>query len=253
MNRRRVACYAGLRRWTWCTCVTQTGRLGHVGEPMHRRGHPGRASFLSRVWDNPMDDVRACARLEGAAARGEARRGVRSVGAWQQWQRSRFARDRTGSAASERIPANWQFQRTGATWRERSPQIAPRRSPVRVRLAPFERGGTPGSPASPLLQNGCVVRSSAEPPEHLVGAVVSYRPAEYGRARHVGRGGECCFARPEPEGPYKRLSVRVSQRPLRCGRGRYDRAWRRLKCRTPSQITIKAKAGTPTIAAARTP
>jgi hypothetical protein len=53
-------------------------------------------------------------------ARGEARRGVRSVGAWQQWQRSRFAWDRTGSAAFETIPANWEFQRTGATGRERS-------------------------------------------------------------------------------------------------------------------------------------
>jgi hypothetical protein len=40
------------------------------------------------------------------------------VVAWQ-WQRSRFARDRKRSAGSERIPANWRFQRTGATGRER--------------------------------------------------------------------------------------------------------------------------------------
>jgi hypothetical protein len=46
---------------------------------------------------------------------------VPSGGAWQQWQRSRFARDRTGSAASGRIPANPRFQRTGATGCERSP------------------------------------------------------------------------------------------------------------------------------------
>jgi hypothetical protein len=35
---------------------------------------PDELSFLSRVWDNPMNDVRVCARLEaGCAARGEAR------------------------------------------------------------------------------------------------------------------------------------------------------------------------------------
>jgi hypothetical protein len=67
------------------------------------------------------DYARGCQRSGAGRARGEARRGVRSVGAWQQWQRSRFARDRTGAAASERIPANWQFQRTGATGRECSP------------------------------------------------------------------------------------------------------------------------------------
>jgi hypothetical protein len=123
MNRRRVACYAGPRRWTRCTCVTQTERLGRATSASQCIDEvtPDEPSFLSGVWDNPMNEVRACARLEaGCAAQGEARRRVRSVGAWQQWQRSRFARDRTGSAASERIPANWQFQRTGATGREPS-------------------------------------------------------------------------------------------------------------------------------------
>ena len=89
--------------------------------------------------------------------------------AWQQWQRSRFARDRKRSAVSQRIPANWQFQRTGAIGRERS--LTDRTQEV-VGSSPtssiFRRGQRRKMQAPPSggasRPQGCVVppRSAAE-------------------------------------------------------------------------------------------
>jgi hypothetical protein len=121
----------------------------------HERVMSARGVAHSLVCAGPRFPATVRAGLTDAARAGLGAKlaGVRSVSAWQQWQRSRFARDRTGSGASERIPANWSFRRSGATGRERS-LIAPRRSPVRVRLAPSKTleisaipegaGGLPG-------------------------------------------------------------------------------------------------------------
>jgi len=71
---------------------------------------------------NPRVTATMDARLSDPARPGSRRSSPRRSErrAWQQWQRSRFARDRKRSAVSGRIPANWQFQRTAATGRERS-------------------------------------------------------------------------------------------------------------------------------------
>lgn len=90
----RVTCRT-LRVGT-CTCS-----LRPIGDPAR-----GCRACAPRQSARDCDYVRGSQRSGAGRARGEARRGVRSVGAWQQWQRSRFARDRTGSGGSERIPAN---------------------------------------------------------------------------------------------------------------------------------------------------
>jgi hypothetical protein len=89
--------------------------------------------------------------------------------AWQQWQRSRSARDRPGSAASERIPANWQFERTGATGRERSltdrTQEVAGSSPASSIKALFGAGeGAGGSPSRRRgLEGNCGEAAGGQP------------------------------------------------------------------------------------------
>src|SRR6266511_985352 len=96
--------------------------------------------------------------------------------AWQQWQRSRFARDRTGSAVSERIPANWQFQRTGATGRERP----------RTDRTQEVAGSSPASSMSKSPQSGHDVRSllrlADEAERQAVRGLRAGRESPFGRA-----------------------------------------------------------------------
>jgi hypothetical protein len=171
MNRRRVACYAGPRRLdpVYLPDADRTFRRATSSSQCIDEVTPDEPSFLSRVWDNPMNDVCACARLEGmrcsgrsSPGRSERRRGNngnahRSLGIG--WVRPHPRESLQTGSFSERAPP-------GANLRA---LIAPRRSPVRVRLAPLKKllliarscngGRLRGTPASGLL-----VRRAARTP-----------------------------------------------------------------------------------------
>jgi hypothetical protein len=115
-SRRRLGRARGISHGAMTLLPSRESRRG---ECRHRHSRSGRGSTAPIRQARNLASQRnggvrrvSCRTADCRPAREPTRscRGVRSVGAWQQWQRSRFARDRTGSAASARIPANWQFQ-----------------------------------------------------------------------------------------------------------------------------------------------